>query len=213
MQALPLPVRAGRSTQLVTVVADAPARTAGELVAWTRSGGGWTAVLGPVAARLGSNGVGRVVEGARRTPAGTFPLTAAFGRLPDPGTALPYRVLDGEDWWVSDVGSPLYDRPARCAPGTCPFDETAGEHLLSQGAVYDHAVVLDTNPARTPGAGSAFFLHVTDGRPTAGCVAVARDELVALLRWLDPAAEPLIAIGVTGSPAPAIVRSGLPPQR
>ena len=195
VQGLPLPVDAGASTQLVTVVADAPGASTGELVAWQSDGDGWVAVLGPVAARLGSRGVGRVVEGSRRTPAGTFPLTEAFGRLPDPGTALPYRLLDGEDWWVSDIASPLYDQHARCAPGSCPFEEAAGEHLLFRGPVYDHAVVLDVNRTRTPGAGSAFFLHVTDGRATAGCVAVDRGSLAALLRWLDPAATPLIAIG------------------
>ena len=51
-------------------------------------------------------------------------------------------------------------RPARTCttPATC----------------YSHAVVIDYNrfPVRA-GAGSAFFLHVTNGQPTAGCVAVA----------------------------------------
>jgi L,D-peptidoglycan transpeptidase YkuD (ErfK/YbiS/YcfS/YnhG family) len=63
-------------------------------------------------------------------------------------------------------------------------------------AAYQHAVVLDYNRGGTPGAGSAFFLHVSTGAPTAGCVAIDAGNLVALLRWLDPAARPLIAIGV-----------------
>ena len=33
--------------------------------------------------------------------------TSAFGRALNPGTALPYRVVDKQDWWVSDVNSPL----------------------------------------------------------------------------------------------------------
>jgi L,D-peptidoglycan transpeptidase YkuD (ErfK/YbiS/YcfS/YnhG family) len=63
--------------------------------------------------------------------------------------------------------------------------------------VYDHALVIDYNrwPA-VPGAGSAFFLHVANGAPTAGCVAVDDADLTAIMRWLDPAARPLIAIGV-----------------
>ena len=105
-------------------------------------------------------------------------------------------MVDRNDWWVSDVASPLYNEHARCAPGTCPFNEAAGENLYAQGAVYDHAVVIDYNTRGTPGAGSAFFLHITNGRPTAGCVAVDRAALVTLMRWLDPAARPLIAIGV-----------------
>jgi L,D-peptidoglycan transpeptidase YkuD (ErfK/YbiS/YcfS/YnhG family) len=37
---------------------------------------------------------------------------------------------------------------------------------------------------------------VTNGAPTAGCVAIDRGALVALLRWLDAGARPVIAIGV-----------------
>jgi L,D-peptidoglycan transpeptidase YkuD (ErfK/YbiS/YcfS/YnhG family) len=104
--------------------------------------------------------------------------------------------VDRQDWWVSDVRSAQYNQPARCAAGTCPFDERAGENLSAQGAVYDLAVVIDYNRAPvTPGAGSAFFLHVTNGRPTAGCVAVAKGSLTTLMRWLTPKGKPLIAIG------------------
>ena len=192
----PFGVPAGRSTQLVTVAAPSSTATTGRLTAWERDDTGWTPVLGPVPARLGSAGVGAVVEGSRRSPAGTYTRTEAFGRLHDPGTALAYRVLDAHDWWVSDPDSPLYNRHTRCAPGTCSFRESAGEQLAAQGAVYDLAVVIDHNREGVPGAGSAFFLHVTNGRPTAGCVAVDRESLTALLRWLRPAARPLVSIGV-----------------
>jgi L,D-peptidoglycan transpeptidase YkuD (ErfK/YbiS/YcfS/YnhG family) len=156
----------------------------------------WVAVLGPVAARIGSAGMGQAQEGLSRTPAGTFALTESFGRLGNPGTALPYRVIDRSDWWVSDVNSPLYNQYARCAAGTCPFNEGAGENLYAQGTAYDHAVVIDYNRAGVRGAGSAFFLHVSNSAATAGCVAIDKGSLVALMRWLAPAASPAIAIGV-----------------
>jgi L,D-peptidoglycan transpeptidase YkuD (ErfK/YbiS/YcfS/YnhG family) len=193
---LPLDVDTGSSTQVVTVVVPSPGATSGQLTAWERGPDGWTAVLGPVRARVGAAGVGAASESSTRTPAGTFPLTEAFGRAADPGSGLPYRVVDDQDWWVSDVASPLYNQHTRCAAGTCPFDESASENLLAAGAVYDSAVVIDYNRGGTPGAGSAFFLHVTNGAPTAGCVAVDRAALRSLLQWLDPAAAPRIAIGV-----------------
>ena len=58
-------------------------------------------------------------------------------------------------------------------------------------------MVIDYNrwPA-VSGAGSAFFLHVTNGAPTAGCVAIDRGSLTAIMRWLTPGARPLISIGV-----------------
>jgi L,D-peptidoglycan transpeptidase YkuD (ErfK/YbiS/YcfS/YnhG family) len=193
---LPLGVNPGSSTQVVTVVAASSRSTTATLTAWELGPTGWTAVLGPVSARVGAAGVGRASETSTRTPAGTFTLTEAFGRAGDPGTALPYRVVDGDDWWVSDVTSPLYNQYAQCAPLTCPFDEAVSENLAAAGHVYDQAVVIDYNRGGTPGAGSGFFLHITNGAPTAGCVAIDAGSLTTLMRWLDPGARPLISIGV-----------------
>jgi L,D-peptidoglycan transpeptidase YkuD (ErfK/YbiS/YcfS/YnhG family) len=193
---LPLGVDPGSSEQVVTVVAATSRATSALLTAWQLGPTGWTAVVGPVTARIGSSGVGRASEGSTRTPAGVFTLTEAFGRRADPGTALPYRVVDGDDWWVSDIDSPRYNRYAECVPGTCDFDERAGENLAAAGPVYDYAAVIDYNRGGARGAGSAFFLHVSNGGATAGCVAVDAPNLTTLLRWLTPASRPLIAIGV-----------------
>ena len=55
---------------------------------------------------------------------------------------------------------------------------------------------------RTPGLGSAIFLHINIGTPTAGCVTLPAGELLEILRWLNPAASPQIAMGV-GAPGTA----------
>ena len=44
--------------------------------------------------------------------------------------------------------------------------------------------------------GSAIFLHINIGTPTAGCVTLPVGELLKVLRWLNPAASPRIAMGV-----------------
>ncbi|MCW2683326.1 MAG: Conserved exported protein of unknown function [Blastococcus sp.] len=192
---LPLGVDPGSSDQVVTVVASSAGATTATLTAWERRATGWTAALGPVTARIGRAGVGQAAETSTRTPAGTFALSGAFGRAADPGSGLPYRVVDGDDWWVSDQSSPRYNQYARCARNSCDFDESASENLYEEPA-YEYAVVFDYNRNRTPGAGSAFFLHVSNGAPTAGCVAIDAGSLVAVLRWLEPASRPVIAIGV-----------------
>jgi L,D-peptidoglycan transpeptidase YkuD (ErfK/YbiS/YcfS/YnhG family) len=181
----------GSSTQVVTVVAPSSGSTTATVTAWQLGAGGWTAVVGPVSARIGSDGVGTASESLSRTPAGTFTLTEGFGRLADPGTRLPYRAIGPGDYWVSDAG-PRYNQFYDCA-GACPSQE----NLWAAGSAYDYAVVIDYNrrPA-VPGAGSAFFLHVTNGAATAGCVAVPETSLVAIMRWLQPSAHPLISIGV-----------------
>ena len=140
---------------------------------------------------------GDASESSSRTPAGLFSLTQTFGRAANPGTRQPWFHATTNDWWVSDVKSPAYNTHQTCAPGKCPFNEAAGEDLGQAGAVYDYAMVIDYNRRPVhPGAGSAFFLHVTNGRPTAGCVATDRAAVIAILRWLDPGQHPLISLGV-----------------
>jgi L,D-peptidoglycan transpeptidase YkuD (ErfK/YbiS/YcfS/YnhG family) len=193
-----VPVPPAGTSQLVTVLVPTARSTSGVLRGWRReSGGQWTSVLGPVTVRVGTAGVGATQEGTSRTPRGTFDLPSAFGRQPNPGTRMLYRQVGTSDWWVSDPHSPSYNTYRHCAPGTCDFNESAGENLGRAGPSYDYAVVIgyNTTPVR-PGAGSAFFVHVDAGVPSQGCVEVPRTAEVALLRWLDPAQHPRITIGL-----------------
>ncbi|NUS45929.1 MAG: hypothetical protein HOQ24_19825 [Mycobacteriaceae bacterium] len=196
-QPLPVPYQ-GQAGQVLTLVAAQSTDTTATLIGWQRSAGGWQRGLGPFTAYVGWQGIGRASEGSTRTPAGVWGLTEAFGRRPATRTRMPYRRVDASDWWVSDTKSPKYNTLQRCAPGTCPFNEAAGEDLGQAGPVYDHAIVIDynRNPV-TPGAGSAFFLHISAGHPTQGCVSMPADNLRAVLAWLDPAQHPVINIGVS----------------
>ena len=64
---------------------------------------------------------------------------------------------------------------------------------------YLYGAVIAYNDARTPGLGSGIFLHVSHGSPTHGCVSLSESELLDVLRWLDPARSPRIAIGTLAS--------------
>lgn len=132
------------------------------------------------------------------TPIGSFTLTEAFGHDANPGTSLPYRHTTPADWWISQPGR-LYNTEQHCA-SNCSFSTgkgTPNEHLYFEQPYYDYALVVDYNrfPVRA-GAGSAFFLHVAVGAPTAGCVSIDKADLVRILRWLRPSAHPRILIGV-----------------
>ena len=60
-----------------------------------------------------------------------------------------------------------------------------------------YAIVIDYNRTPiVPGRGSAFFLHVTEGKPTQGCISMSASDLKWLLRWLAPADEPVISINI-----------------
>jgi L,D-peptidoglycan transpeptidase YkuD (ErfK/YbiS/YcfS/YnhG family) len=65
---------------------------------------------------------------------------------------------------------------------------------MHQVPAYDYAAVITYNAARTPGLGSAIFLHVGTGTATAGCVSLPIGRLRTILRWLRPGARPRISI-------------------
>jgi len=137
--------------------------------------------------------VRRKREGDGGTPAGVFPLRRVLFR-PDrespPETGLPCAPIAEDDGWCDAPDDPKYNRPVKL-----PYGASA-ERLWRDDAVYDLIVVLGHNDdPPIPGAGSAVFLHIAraDYRPTEGCVALARDDLRAVLGFCGPGAS--IAIG------------------
>lgn len=60
------------------------------------------------------------------------------------------------------------------------------ENLWKSGRVYDYALVMGVNQQGAPGGGSAFFLHVTENKPTQGCVSIPAGALVSIMRWGRP---------------------------
>ncbi len=184
----------GSGGQLVTVTAASYGATQAELTAYRRVGGQWHRVLGPWVAWIGRNGMappGAKREGDGRTPSGTFGFGFFFGVDPDPGVRFPYRRVDGFDFWDDDPSSALYnewvdDQDANAGADPEPMEVSA----------YDYGAVIAYNTARTPGLGSAIFLHINIGTPTAGCVTLPVGELLEILRWLNPAASPRITMAV-----------------
>ena len=136
---------------------------------------------------LGKGGVrADKTEADGATPVGRFPLRRVYfrsDRLETPTTRLPIIQLFPDDAWCDDPDYPTYNSkvitpyPARTEP------------LWRDDHLYDIIVVLGHNDAPVvPGAGSAIFLHVArpSYSPTAGCVALARADLVELLTLLTP---------------------------
>jgi L,D-peptidoglycan transpeptidase YkuD (ErfK/YbiS/YcfS/YnhG family) len=188
----------GPAAQRIVVSVPEARSTTGTLTAYELVGDRWTVVLGPTHADVGELGVGTPADSVFRTPVGTFPLGQAFGRLPDPGTRLPYFQTDDLDWWDEQPGSPTYNTHVRSTKR--PSNDA--ENLYKSGPIYDYAVVIEHNPQRVPGRQAGIFLHITNGHPTWGCVAIGRAEMTRLMTWLDPAASPRITIDV-GAGAPA----------
>ena len=188
----PAPAPSAQTTQWIVVGVPKADATAGTLTAFQRVGQDWKVVLGPTKAMVGDVGVGEGADGVHRTPVGTFAFDQAFGREPNPGTKMPYFQATKQDWWDEDASSPTYNTHVRSAASP----SAVTENLYDSGPVYDYAINMAVNPQRIPGKVSGIFLHVTDGTPTWGCVAIGREQMKSILTWLDPAANPRITVGV-----------------
>jgi L,D-peptidoglycan transpeptidase YkuD (ErfK/YbiS/YcfS/YnhG family) len=181
-------------TKQVIVVRKAQSNPDGPvmLTAWEFSGG-WKEAHGPMPCTIGKNGFaapGAKKEGDGCTPSGVFGIGTAFGEEPRIDTKLDYRDAGPDDFWVDDPSSPQYNRWVHGQPAAKSFEK------LRIGA-YKYAAVIEynTNPVES-GKGSAIFLHIWGGpeKTTAGCVAVAEDEMVKLLKWLNKGRKPVIAL-------------------
>jgi len=136
---------------------------------------------------LGRGGVrGDKREGDGATPAGRFPLRRVLyrsDRLAAPETGLPTAALTPEDGWCDDPADISYNKPVRLPHGA------RHERLWRADGLYDIIVILGHNDDPVvPGLGSAIFLHLAgaDFRPTDGCIALALDDLRAVLAGVGP---------------------------
>jgi L,D-peptidoglycan transpeptidase YkuD (ErfK/YbiS/YcfS/YnhG family) len=179
--------------QLIVVRVASYSSTYATLTGYRVSGGRRVRVFGPWTARVGYNGIarpGRKREGDGRTPSGTYGFSFFFGVQPKLRFSFPFRHAFTYDFWDDDPASPRYNEwvNARVSnPGANP-------EPMHNVPAYDYAAVIAYNTARVPGLGSAVFLHVGTGGPTAGCVSLPRAELIGVLRWLRPRDHPRITI-------------------
>ncbi|MEC7726531.1 MAG: L,D-transpeptidase family protein [Planctomycetota bacterium] len=138
-------------------------------------------------------------EGDGRSPAGVFTLGAAFGYAASPplGVTVAYRGADERDYYVDDVASEDYNRWRRIPDDEANEPEArwaSCERMRRDDDLYEFGMIVEHNAGRVRGAGSAIFLHVWSGQgaSTSGCTAMSRADLLALLRWLDPEAAPVL---------------------
>ncbi|PNG95134.1 hypothetical protein SMF913_11159 [Streptomyces malaysiensis] len=175
-----------RSRQVLVVTGrdrNAPVSTA---VLYEHTGADWRAGPSRPAHNALSGWTDHHREGDLRSPIGVYTLTDAGGRLPDPGTRLPY------------------DRSADFSVGGTGF---AGEPLAGS---FDYVIAIDYN--RRPGTspldrtrplgperGGGIWLHIDHGGPTRGCVSLGADAMKELLRTLDPDRGPVVVMGDAAS--------------
>ena len=134
-------------------------------------------------ALLGKNGIDKVREGDAKTPTGDFGFLMAFGAKDDPGSLVSYTKLTNTMYLCGD--KEYYNQfidvsklEHRCGGNS--------EHLIRYIPQYNYALFIDYNKERIFGKGSAIFLHCFGSHPfTLGCVSVAEENMVKILRTVD----------------------------
>ncbi|SIM44924.1 L,D-transpeptidase family protein [Micromonospora cremea] len=163
-------------------------------------GAQWHHASGVLPARIGSKGFSdNHVEGVPTTPTGTYSIgPTMYGIAANPGVRYPYHRLVSDDWWNENPTSSRYNSFQHSS--TNPGGNS--EALWTEVPAYTHFAVITYNMPPTvstpvPYAGSGIFLHefsTSGGNATAGCVALAHEDLVPVLRWLDPVLSPHIVL-------------------
>jgi L,D-peptidoglycan transpeptidase YkuD (ErfK/YbiS/YcfS/YnhG family) len=174
----------------------------------------WQSQRGPVAVTIGHKGLawGRgehtgeppvgcrmKQEGDKCSPAGIFKLPFAFGQSESaPSLRLPYTHLSPSMVGVDDPQSRYYNQVVDSSK--VERDWSSNEAMARHGRLYQWGAFIGHNPQSVPGGGSCIFLHLWPGpgRGTAGCTAMAEQDIRQVLEWLDPAQEPRLVQAVAG---------------
>lgn len=194
--------------QCVLVTTSSWSATSGTLSTFERDlNGQWRARTSRIPVVVGKNGLGwglgvndvfqiarpTKTEGDNKAPAGIFKMRGAFGYAPIAKTKMPYREVTPETLCVDDSRSRHYNQLI----DTRKIDKRdwrTAEEMRRRDIRYKWGVIVDHNPRAQPNAGSCIFLHVwiSPNEPTTGCTAMAEQDIVDLIGWLDPARAPLL---------------------
>lgn len=171
-------VDAGAHQQVILVAGRAKNSSHSAVSRWQYRDGCWTRVAS-VAGRNGAAGWHhKPWDYSYLSPIGSFGLTDAGGRLAEPsGTRLPYdhdrrgfTGPEGREYVFDYVVAINFNR----FPGNSPLDLRRPDPTIKDGGIW---------------------LHVGGRVPTRGCISVSRAQMRKTLRWLDPAANPVIVMG------------------
>ncbi|MBQ0108580.1 MAG: L,D-transpeptidase family protein [Phascolarctobacterium sp.] len=168
--------------QIILVRQTPKKRRLATLYLLEKQNGQWQETL-KCGAYIGKKGLGKIKEGDRRTPAGDYGVTMAFGIKDDPGAKMPYTKLTptmdicGEEENYNqfvDVTKVNH----KCG------DE--GQRLIDYVPQFNYVLFIDYNKEGIFNKGSAIFLHCQGKRHyTYGCVAVTESDMVSIMKIAD----------------------------
>ena len=133
----------------------------------------------------GKNGkTTKKIEGDNKTPKGSYalgPLYYRKDRLPKPLTKLKVIEIKKNFGWCDDIKSKFYNRPIKIN------NKIRHENLYRKDKKYDLLIPIKYNSIKPKkNKGSAIFLHLTNNyKKTQGCVAIAKKDMLILLKLIN----------------------------
>jgi L,D-peptidoglycan transpeptidase YkuD (ErfK/YbiS/YcfS/YnhG family) len=210
LDSLPIPKR---HQQVILVTASSWNAPTGTLLMFNKTSSGWKAENLVIPVSLGKNGMawGKGLhltqsneiskkEGDGKAPAGIFEIGTFFGYVDilPVDIQFPYRQTTKRDYFVDATNSVDYNT-WQTIPDTVLNNPKnywssyermkRSDHLYELGFIINHNV----NPIMK-GAGSAIFFHVwrSPNSPTLGCTASSRENLLKIMKWINPKMNPLV---------------------
>lgn len=139
-----------------------------------------------VKAYIGRNGITeQKQEGDGKTPLGEFQLGVILGT--EIGiqnkNGLEHKKITKGMYWVDDSNSKYYNQLVN--ENEVEKDWNSAEHLMEYPIEYKYLVEIKINPENISGKGSAVFLHSSNNKPTAGCVAIDSNSMRTIIENID----------------------------
>jgi D-alanyl-D-alanine dipeptidase len=132
-------------------------------------------------------------EGDGKSPAGIFPLGSVFSYHDIKKLHMPFVQVDTNFYCVDDAASSHYNTLVK--QDTAKHDFNSFEYMKRKDSLYEYGVwVLYNSSPITMGNGSCIFLHIwrNENFGTAGCTAMAKENMLMLIHWLNKKKNPVL---------------------
>ena len=123
-------------------------------------------------------------EGDHYTPIGVFKIGKVYyrpDRIKKPDTSLKTKKITKNMGWCDDPYNKNYNKEIILNK------KNKGEKLFRKDNTYDILIIIEYNTKKIRKfKGSAIFIHLTKNyRPTEGCVALKKNDLLILLKIIN----------------------------
>ena len=122
-------------------------------------------------------------EGDYTTPIGLFRLKKLYfrkDRVGIPECKMTKKIIKKDMAWCDDPNHKKYNQEIKVN------NKNLKENLYRKDHKYDYIISISHNEKKSPGKGSAVFIHLTnDYKPTAGCIALKKKDFEIFIKLIN----------------------------